>query len=44
MLLSVVHEMPPQDRCLITAQWFTGFRISEILTLKADSVLRHGKS
>lgn len=42
MLLSVVRELPPRDRCLITAQWFTGFRISEILSLKVGSVLRNG--
>lgn len=43
MLLSVVRELPPRDRCLITAQWFTGFRISEILSLTVDSVLRNGE-
>jgi len=43
MLLSVVRELPPRDRCLITAQWFTGFRISEILSLKVGSVLRDGE-
>ena len=39
MLLSVVRELPPRDRCLITAQWFTGFRNSEILSLTIGSVL-----
>lgn len=43
MLLSVVRALPPRDRCLITAQWFTGFRISEILSLKVGSVLRDGE-
>jgi len=43
MLLSVVRELPPRDRCLITAQWFTGFRISEILSLTVGSVLRSGE-
>ncbi len=43
MLLSVVRELPPRDRCLITAQWFTGFRISEILSLTVGSVLRNGE-
>ena len=43
MLLSVVRELPPRDRCLITAQWFTGFRISEILSLTIGSVLRNGE-
>jgi integrase len=42
MLLSVVRELSPRDRCLITAQWFTGFRISEILSLTVGSVLRNG--
>jgi len=27
MLLSVVRELQTRDRSLITAQWFTGFRI-----------------
>jgi hypothetical protein len=40
MLLSVVRELPPRDCCLITAQWFTGFRISEIRSLTAGSVVR----
>jgi integrase len=43
MLLSVVRELPPRDRCLITAQWFTGFRLSEILSLIVGSVLRNGE-
>lgn len=43
MLLAVVRDLPPRDRCLITAQWFTGFRISEILSLKVGSVLRSGE-
>jgi len=43
MLLSVVRELPPRDRCLITAQWMTGFRISEILSLTVGSVLRNGE-
>ena len=43
MLISVVRELPPRDRCLITAQWFTGFRISEILSLTIGSVLRNGE-
>jgi len=43
MLLSVVRELPPRNRCLITAQWFTGFRISEILSLTVSSVLRNGE-
>ena len=43
LLLSVVRELPPRDRCLITTQWFTGFRISEILSLTVGSVLRNGE-
>jgi integrase len=43
LLLSVVRELPPRDRCLITVQWFTGFRISEILSLTVGSVLRGGE-
>jgi len=43
MLLSVVRELPPRDRCLITTQRFTGFRISEILSLTVGSVLRNGE-
>ncbi len=38
--LRVVRELPPRDRALITAQWLTGFRISEILSLTVGSVLR----
>ncbi len=43
LLLSVVRELSPRDRCLITAQWFTGFRISEILSLTVGSLLRGGE-
>lgn len=43
MLLSVVRELPPRDRCLLTAQWFTGFRISEIVSITIGSVLRSGE-
>jgi len=39
-LLQVVRRLPPRDRALISAQWFTGFRISEILSLTVGSVLR----
>jgi integrase/recombinase XerD len=41
-LLRVVRRLCPRDRCLITAQWWTGFRISEILTLTVGQVLRDG--
>lgn len=39
-LLRVVRELCPRDRALVTAQWMTGFRISEILSLTVGSVLR----
>lgn len=44
MLLSVVRELSPRDRTLVMAQWFTGFRISEILSLTIGSVLRNGET
>jgi integrase len=40
-LLSVVRELPPRYRRLITVQWFTGLPISEILSLTVDSVPRN---
>jgi site-specific recombinase XerD len=43
MLLSVIRELPPRDRCLMTAQWPTGVRISEILSLSVGSVRRTGE-
>ncbi len=43
LLLSFVRELPPRNRCLITTQWFTGFRISEILSLTVGSILRNGE-
>ena len=43
MLLSVVRELPPRDRCLISTQWFCGLRISEVLSLRVGSVLRSGE-
>ena len=39
-LLQTVRQMAPRERALITAQWMTGFRISEILSLTVGSVLR----
>ena len=41
-LLRVVRRLCPRDRCLITAQWWTGFRISEILSLTVSQVMRDG--
>ncbi|MDX2186395.1 MAG: hypothetical protein SFV32_05655 [Opitutaceae bacterium] len=43
MLLSVLRELSSRDCCFITAQWFTSFRISEILSLTIGSVLRDGE-
>jgi integrase len=40
-LLRVVRRLSPRDRALITAQWMTGFRISEILSLTVGSVFRN---
>jgi integrase len=33
-LLRVVRVLSPRDRALLTAQWFTGLRISEVLRLR----------
>lgn len=41
-LLKVARRLVPRDRALVTAQWLTGFRISEVLSLKIGSVLRNG--
>lgn len=40
-LLRVVRELPARDRALVTVQWMTGFRISEILSLTVGSILRN---
>jgi len=42
MLLSVVRDLSPRDRALITLQWFSGFRIHEVLSLTLGSVSRGG--
>lgn len=42
-LLRVVRRLPARDQALITCQWFTGFRISEVLSLTVGSVLRDGE-
>ncbi len=39
-LLRVVRTLPPRDRALITTQWMTDSRISEVLSLTVGSVLR----
>lgn len=41
--LKVVRRLSPRNRALATAQWLTGFRISEILSLTIGSVYREGK-
>ena len=41
-LLRVARKLNPRDRALLTAQWMTGFRISEILSLTVGAVYRHG--
>ncbi len=41
-LLRVVRKLHPRDRALITTQWFTGFRISEVLSLTIARVYREG--
>jgi len=41
-LLRIVRDLPHRDRTLITTQWMTGFRISEVLSLTVGSVLRNG--
>lgn len=43
LLLSVVRELNPRDRALITLQWFSGFRIHEVLSLTLGDVFRHGR-
>ena len=41
-LLPVVRSLSPRDRCLITTQWFTAFRISETAALTVGHVWRNG--
>ncbi|MDI1248752.1 MAG: tyrosine-type recombinase/integrase [Lacunisphaera sp.] len=42
LLLKITRRLRPRDRALVTAQWLTGFRISEILSLRVGGVLRNG--
>lgn len=42
-LLRVVRTLEPRTRALITAQWMTGFRISEILRWTVGTVQRNGQ-
>ena len=41
-LLTTVRKLSSRDRALVTTQWFTGFRISEVLSLKVSQVSRDG--
>ena len=41
-LLKVTRRLCPRDRALVTSQWLTGFRISEILSLKLGDIVRGG--
>jgi integrase len=41
-LRRAVRAMKPRDRALVTAQWMTGFRISEVLSWTVGTVLRNG--
>ncbi len=42
-LLRVVRKCSPRNRALITIQWFSGFRIREVLSLTIGSVYRGGE-
>jgi integrase len=42
-LLGVIRKLSPRDRALVTTQWFTGFRISEVLKLTVGAVWRDGQ-
>jgi len=41
-LLRTVRGLPPRDRALIATQWWTGFRIHEVLSLTIGQVVRDG--
>ncbi len=40
--MRAVRAMGPRDRALVTAQWMTGFRISEVLSWTVGTVMRNG--
>ena len=42
-LLRTVRRLSPRNRALVTAQWMTGFRIHEILSLTVGQVTRDGR-
>lgn len=41
-LLRVVRRLPARDCALVTTQWFSGARISEVLALRVKDVWRNG--
>lgn len=41
-VVEVARTLAPRDRALITTQLFTGFRISEVLSLTVSQVCRSG--
>jgi integrase len=41
-LLRVARTLPARDQALVTTQWLTGFRVSEVLSLTVGHVLRSG--
>lgn len=43
MLIAVTRKMTPRDGCLVTCQWMTGFRISEVLRITVGTVLKAGE-
>lgn len=43
MLIAVTRKMTPRDGCLVTCQWMTGFRISEVLRITVGTVLKGGE-
>lgn len=42
-LLVHVRSLDPRDHALVVTQWFTGFRVSEVLSLTVGSVFRAGE-
>lgn len=43
MLIAVTRKMTPRDGCLVTCQWMTGYRISEVLRITVGTVLKNGE-
>ncbi|MCR6654672.1 MAG: tyrosine-type recombinase/integrase [Opitutus sp.] len=41
-LMQVVRSLEPRDRALVTAQWMTGFRISEVLQWTVGTIVKNG--